>query len=70
MAKIDHKYCININKFNKMISKYKIKKNKYYRTKINCIGFTGMEEVSFLGLRSLLTGKAQDVTPKRRPSEG
>jgi len=29
-----------------------------------------MEEVSFLGLRSLLTGKAQDVTHKGKPSEG
>jgi len=29
-----------------------------------------MEEVLFLGLRSLLTGKAQDVTHKGRPSEG
>jgi len=28
-----------------------------------------MEEVSFLGAWSLLTRKAQDVTPKRRPSE-
>jgi len=32
--------------------------------------FTGLEEVSFLGVWPLLTGKAQDVTPKQRPSEG
>jgi len=29
-----------------------------------------MEDISFLGVQSLLTRKAQDVTPKRRPPEG
>ncbi len=61
MEKYDHNYCININLYHEILSKYKRKniiKQKYVT--LILLG----EKSYILGVRSLLTVTITSVTPK------